>query len=80
MKDRSQYTQSIDWCDPPGSLGRGALTWAEWGDNWENADYTWEESGDLLITTLDTGEQRSLISIVNNVMSMWERLLNENGL
>ncbi len=60
--------------------GRGALSWAEFGDNWEEADYTWEESGDLLMTTLDTGEQRSLISVVNNVMSMWERLLNENGL
>ncbi len=34
----------------------------------------------MLMTTTDTGEQRSLISIVNNVMSMWERLLNENGL
>ena len=60
--------------------GRGALNWAEWGDNWEDADYTWEESGDLLMTTADNGEQRSLISIVNNVLSMWERLLNENGL
>ncbi len=60
--------------------GRGALSWAKTGDNWEDADYTWEESGDLLITTDDSGEQRSLISIVNNVMSMWERLLNEKGL
>ena len=60
--------------------GRGALNWAKCGDKWEDADYTWEESGDLLITTADNGEQRSLISIVNNVLSMWEHLLNENGL
>ena len=60
--------------------GRGALIWDKCGDRWEDADYTWEESGDLLMTTADNGEQRSLISIVNNVMSMWERLLNENGL
>ena len=60
--------------------GRGALTWDKLEDKWEDTAYTFEESGDLLMTTLDTGEQRSLISIVNNVMSMWERLLNENGL
>ncbi len=60
--------------------GRGALIWDKCGDRWEEANYTWEESGDLLMTTADDGEQRSLISIVNNVMSMWERLLNENGL
>ena len=60
--------------------GRGALTWEKLGDTWEDADYTWEETGDLLITTTDSGKQRSLISIANNVMSMWEHLLNENGL
>ena len=60
--------------------GRGALTWDKWADKWEDADYTWEETGDLLITTTDSGKQRSLISIANNVMSMWEHLLNENGL
>ena len=60
--------------------GRGVLTWDKLGDKWEDAAYTFEESGDLLMTTLDNGEQRSLISIVNNVISMWERLLNENGL
>ena len=59
---------------------RDALTWDKWGDTWEDADYTWEETGDLLVTTLDNGERRSLISIVNNVMAMWEKLLNENGL
>ena len=60
--------------------GRGALTWAKGGDKWEDADYTWEEAGDLLLATTDSGKQRSLISIANNVMSMWERLLTENGL
>ncbi len=45
-----------------------------------SAEQTGPESGDLLVATLDTGEQRSLISIVNNVMSMWERLLEKNGL
>ncbi len=60
--------------------GPDALIWDKTGDKFEDAAYTFEESGDLLVATLDTGEQRSLISIVNNVMSMWERLLNENGL
>lgn len=54
---------------------RGALTWDKLGDTWEDANYTWEETSDLLVTTLDNGEKRSLISIVNNVMSMWEGLL-----
>jgi hypothetical protein len=60
--------------------GRGALIWGKTGDKFEDAAYTFEESGDLLITTTDSGEQRSLISIANNVMSMWKRLLNEIGL
>ncbi len=59
--------------------GPDALIWDKIGDKFEDAAYTFEESGDLLVATLDTGEQRSLISIVNNVMSMWERLLKENG-
>jgi len=60
--------------------GRGALTWDKLGDKFEDAAFTFEESGDFLITTTDSGEQRSLISIANSVMSMWERLLDENGL
>ncbi len=60
--------------------GRGSLTWDKLGDKFEDADYSWEEAGDLLVVTLDNGGQRSLISIVNNVMSIWERLLSENGL
>ena len=60
--------------------GRGALTWDKVGDKFEDAAYTYEESGDLLITTTDSGQQRSLISIANNVMSMWESLLEKNGL
>ncbi len=60
--------------------GRGSLIWDKLGDKFEDADYSWEEAGDLLVVTLDNDEQRSLISIVNNVMSMWECLLNENGL
>jgi hypothetical protein len=60
--------------------GRGALIWEKIGDKFEDAAWTYEESGDLVITTTDSGKQRSLISIANNVMSMWERLLNENGL
>ncbi len=60
--------------------GRGALFWDKLGDKFEDAAYTFEESGDLLMTTLDTGEQRSLISIANNVMSMWERLLVKHRL
>ena len=63
-----------------GQTGQGALTWDKSGDTWEDADYTWEETGDLLITTTDSGEQRSLFSIAKNVMLVWERLLNENGL
>ena len=55
----------------------GALTWERLGDKWEEAAWTWEESGSLLIVTLDTGTQRSLISVVNNVMSMWEKLLQQ---
>ena len=60
--------------------GRGALTWGKLGDKFEDAAFTFEESGDLLIITTDSGQQRSLISIANNVMSMWERLLDKNGL
>ncbi len=60
--------------------GRGAFVWETWGDRWEDAAYKWEETGDLLIVELDDGVQRSLISIVNNVISMWERLLHENGI
>lgn len=59
---------------------RSALTWDKLEDKWEDADYTWEETGDLLVTTLDSSEKRSLISIVNNVMSMWEELLVRNQL
>jgi len=59
---------------------RDALIWDKLRDTWEDADYTWEEAGDLLVTTLDNGEQRSLISIVNNVMAMWEELLDQNRL
>ena len=63
-----------------GQTGRGALIWDKVGDKFEDAAYTFEEAGDLLITTTDSGEQRSLISIANNVMSMWERLLETSGL
>jgi hypothetical protein len=59
---------------------RGAFTWHTLADRWEGADYTWEETGEILLVTLDSGEQRSLIFIVNNVMSMWEGLLRDNGL
>ncbi len=58
--------------------GRGAIVWETWGDLWEDADYKWEDTGDLLIVRLDSGVQRSLISIVNNVILMWERLQDEN--
>ena len=60
--------------------GRGALQWEDWGDHWEDTDYNWEDTDRLIVVTLDNGEQRSLISIVNNVMGMWEWLLKENDL
>ncbi len=60
--------------------GRSAFVWETWGDRWEDAAYNWEDTGDLLIVELDNGVQRSLISIVNNVISMWKRLLHENGI
>ena len=60
--------------------GPGALAWDTAGDKFEDAAFTFEESGELLITTTDSGEQRSLIAITSNVMSMWERLLTEKGL
>lgn len=57
-----------------------ALIWDKLGDTWEDADYTPEETDNIIVTTLDNGEQRSLISIVNKVMAMWEKLLDQNRL
>lgn len=54
-----------------------ALTWDRLEDTWADAEYLWNETEAIIVVTLDNDEQRTLISIVNNVMTMWERLLND---
>jgi hypothetical protein len=45
--------------------------------SWNEATFTWKESEEIFVVTLDSGEKRILRVALERVLEMWERLLSD---